>query len=108
MHRHLRQFKGAIERSGTEIVAIERFDICAEVSPGQYQGSSLLVIDMDRNVIIEEVPTGRGPQEVFVSEDGPTPDAGLAVSPDTNRPPTTAEGDGHSKSIHVVLDRTSL
>src|SRR6266849_5056998 len=34
------------------------------------EGSSLSVIDMDRNVVIEEVPTGRGPQEVFVSEDG--------------------------------------
>src|SRR5262249_44966330 len=27
VHRRLRQFKGAIERSGIEIVAIERFDI---------------------------------------------------------------------------------
>src|SRR5712671_4119937 len=33
-HRRLRQFKGAIERSGTEIVAIKRFEISAEVSPG--------------------------------------------------------------------------
>jgi YVTN family beta-propeller protein len=34
------------------------------------EGSSLLIIDMDQNVIIEEVPTGRSPEEVFVSEDG--------------------------------------
>jgi YVTN family beta-propeller protein len=34
------------------------------------EGSSLSVIDMNQNVIIEEVPTGRGPDEVFVSEDG--------------------------------------
>src|SRR5499427_4932065 len=34
------------------------------------EGSSLSVIDMDQNVIIQEVPTGRGAEEVFVSEDG--------------------------------------
>jgi hypothetical protein len=35
VHPRLRQFKRAIERSGTEIVAIERFDISVEVSPRQ-------------------------------------------------------------------------
>src|SRR5215471_2988265 len=34
------------------------------------EGSSLSVIDMDQNVVVEEVPTGSGPEEVFVSEDG--------------------------------------
>ena len=34
------------------------------------EGSSLSVIDMDQNVMIQDVPVGAGPQEVFVSEDG--------------------------------------
>jgi YVTN family beta-propeller protein len=34
------------------------------------EGSSLSVIDMNQNVIIQEVPTSGGPEEVFVSEDG--------------------------------------
>src|SRR6266436_3850632 len=34
VHRRLREFKDAIERSGTEIIAVERFDISVEVSPG--------------------------------------------------------------------------
>jgi YVTN family beta-propeller protein len=34
------------------------------------EGSSLSVIDMDQNIIIQEVPVGAGPEEVFVSEDG--------------------------------------
>src|SRR5215467_9293920 len=35
IHSRFRQFKGAIERSGTEIIAIERFEISEEVSSGQ-------------------------------------------------------------------------
>jgi YVTN family beta-propeller protein len=34
------------------------------------EGSSLSVIDIDQNIIIQEVPVGAGPEEVFVSEDG--------------------------------------
>jgi YVTN family beta-propeller protein len=34
------------------------------------EGSSLSVIDMDQNVVIQEVQTSAGPEEVFVSEDG--------------------------------------
>src|SRR6266849_9406805 len=52
-HSRLRQFKGAIERSGTEIVAIERFVICAEVSPGQHR-SSTRVSRVDRQALFEQ------------------------------------------------------
>src|SRR5262249_46288594 len=34
------------------------------------EGSSLSVIDMEANLIIQEVPTSAGPREAFVSEDG--------------------------------------
>jgi YVTN family beta-propeller protein len=34
------------------------------------EGSSLSVVDMDHNVIIQEISTGAGPEDVFVSEDG--------------------------------------
>ena len=41
VHSRLRQFKGAIERSGTEIIAIERFEISVEVSSGQHRSGNL-------------------------------------------------------------------
>jgi hypothetical protein len=41
VHRCLRQFKRAIERGGTVIAAIERFDISEEVSLGQLRGGLL-------------------------------------------------------------------
>jgi YVTN family beta-propeller protein len=34
------------------------------------EGSSLSVIDMDQNIIIQEIPTGAEPEGVFISEDG--------------------------------------
>jgi YVTN family beta-propeller protein len=34
------------------------------------EGSSLSIIDMDENIIIQEVPTGAEPEGVFISEDG--------------------------------------
>src|SRR5215813_8008771 len=55
VHRRLRQFKGAIERSGTEIIAIERFEISAEVSPRQHR-SGARVIWVDRQASFEHTP----------------------------------------------------
>src|SRR5882762_6479181 len=40
VHRRLRQFKGAIERGGTEIIAIGRIAISIQVSPGQHRGGA--------------------------------------------------------------------
>jgi YVTN family beta-propeller protein len=34
------------------------------------EGSSLSVIDMDQNIIVQEVPTGAEPEGVLVSENG--------------------------------------
>ena len=34
------------------------------------EGSSLSVIDIDQNIIVQEVPTGAEPEGVFVGEDG--------------------------------------
>src|SRR5260370_40642470 len=51
--RGLRQFKGAIECSGTEIVAIERFVIGAEGSPGQ-QRSGARIKRVDRQGLFEQ------------------------------------------------------
>jgi hypothetical protein len=42
-HCGLRQFKGAIERNGIEIVSIERFDIGVEVSLGQHRSSARVI-----------------------------------------------------------------
>src|SRR5262249_24912108 len=55
VHRRLHQFKGAIERSGTEIIAIERFDISVMVSPGQHR-SGAGVIRVDRQGLFEQTP----------------------------------------------------
>src|SRR5215475_16044115 len=55
VHRRLRQFKGAIERSGIEIIAIERFDISVVVSPGQHR-SGARVIRVDRQGLFEQTP----------------------------------------------------
>src|SRR5258706_14601917 len=55
VHSRLRQFKGAIERSRTEIIAVERFDISVEVSPGQHR-SGARVIGVDRQASFEETP----------------------------------------------------
>jgi hypothetical protein len=43
VHRRLGQIKGAIERSGTEIIAIERFDISDGVCLGQLRRSARLM-----------------------------------------------------------------
>ena len=40
VHGRLRQFKGAIERGGTEIIVSERLDIGLEVSPSQHYGGT--------------------------------------------------------------------
>src|SRR5260370_15998221 len=37
VHSRLRQFQGAIERGGTEIIAIERVDIGEKMSPRQHR-----------------------------------------------------------------------
>jgi hypothetical protein len=55
VHSRLRQFKGAIERSRTEIIAIERFDISVEVSPGQHR-SGARVIGVDHQASFQETP----------------------------------------------------
>ncbi len=51
----LRQLKGAIERSGTEIIAVERFDIGVQVSPGQGR-SGARVIRVDHQALFEQTP----------------------------------------------------
>src|SRR5258708_7475399 len=56
VHRHLRRFKGAIERSGTEIVSIVRVDILTEVSPGQHR-SGARIIRVDRQTLFEQTPS---------------------------------------------------
>src|SRR5215510_11315299 len=53
VRRCLRQFKGAIERNGTEMVAIERFEISPEVIPGQHR-SGARVIRIDRQRLFEQ------------------------------------------------------
>src|SRR5215831_17748557 len=55
-HRRIRQFKGAIERSGTEIIAVERFVISVKVSPGQHR-SGARVIRIDREGLFEQTPS---------------------------------------------------
>src|SRR5262249_32829482 len=55
VHCRLRQFKGAIERSGTEIIAIERFEISVEVSPGQHRRGAR-VARVDRKGLFEQTP----------------------------------------------------
>src|SRR5258708_7156386 len=55
VHSRLRQLKRAIERSGTEIIAIERFNISVEVSPGQHR-SGARVIRVDRQGLFEQTP----------------------------------------------------
>src|SRR5262249_3736650 len=55
VHRRLGQFKGAIEHGGTEIVAIVRFDICAEVSEGEYRGGARIT-RVDRQTLFEQTP----------------------------------------------------
>src|SRR5215470_7464338 len=54
-HGRLREFKGAIERSWTEIVAVERFDIGVDVCPGQHR-SGARVIRGDRKRLFEHAP----------------------------------------------------
>src|ERR1700716_3535306 len=36
------------------------------------EGSSLSIIDIDQNIIVQEVPTGAEPEGVFISDDGKT------------------------------------
>src|SRR5262249_1735961 len=55
VHSRLRQFKGAIKRSGTEIIAIERFDISVEVCPGQHRCGAR-VIWVDGQALFEQSP----------------------------------------------------
>src|SRR5215510_9968829 len=55
VHRCLGQFKGAIERGGTEIVAIIWFGICSEVSEGQYR-SGARITRVDRQTLFEQTP----------------------------------------------------
>ena len=45
VHRHPRQFKGAIKRGGIEIVAIEQFGIGQVVSQGQHRSSACTSTD---------------------------------------------------------------
>src|SRR5262249_24588575 len=54
-HRRYRQFKGAIERSRTEIIAIERLGISALVSPGQHR-SGARITRVDRQGLFEQTP----------------------------------------------------
>src|SRR5882724_11762202 len=55
VHRRLRQFEGAIERSRTKIIAVERQNITVEVGPGQHR-SSARVIRVDREGLFEQTP----------------------------------------------------
>src|SRR5215468_4885273 len=55
VRRHRGQFKGAIERGGIEIVAIEWFEISVEVSPGQYR-SGACITRVDRERLFEQTP----------------------------------------------------
>src|SRR5215467_14581554 len=49
VHRRLRQFKGAIKRGGTEVIAIERLDINVELRPGQHRsGARVIRVDHQR------------------------------------------------------------
>src|SRR5215468_11051602 len=54
-HRHLRQFKGAVERSGTEIVAIEQLVISIVVRPRQHF-SGARVVRVDRQRLFKQTP----------------------------------------------------
>src|SRR5215467_8083978 len=58
VYRRLSQFKGAIKRDGTEIVAIVRFNISAEVSKGQYRRSARIA-RVDRQTLFEQTPRVR-------------------------------------------------
>jgi hypothetical protein len=55
VHRRLRQFKGTIECSATEVIAIERFDISNDVSLGQ-QRSDARVVRVDCQRLFEQTP----------------------------------------------------
>src|SRR5262249_37848090 len=55
VHSRLRQFKGSIKRTGTEIIVIERFDINVEMSSGQHR-SGTCVIRVDRQRLFEQTP----------------------------------------------------
>jgi hypothetical protein len=54
-HRHPRQFNGAIERRGTEIIAIVRVDIRVQVSPRQHR-SGARISRVDRQGLFEQTP----------------------------------------------------
>src|SRR5215468_4266821 len=54
-YSRLCQFKGVIECSGTEVIAIERFEINGEMSPGQHR-SGACVIRVDRERLFEQTP----------------------------------------------------
>ena len=55
VYRRLRQFKGAIERSGTEIIAVERFIISLDLSPGQHRVGAR-IFRVDRQGLFEQTP----------------------------------------------------
>jgi hypothetical protein len=75
VNRRLRQFKSAIKRSGTEIIAIERFGISEDVSPGQHR-SGARVMRVDRQGLFDQTPCviegGLGREQDRVMRDGPT------------------------------------
>src|SRR5215813_4512510 len=55
VHRRLRQFEGAIERWGTEKIAVARHNITGEVGLGQHR-SSARVIRVYREGLFEQTP----------------------------------------------------
>jgi hypothetical protein len=54
-HGSLRQFKGAIERSRTHIIAIERFGICLHLNLAE-QRSGARISRVDREGLFEQTP----------------------------------------------------